>query len=310
MVGGGLLLGKRSAPTGGALLAVVVAIGMQPRVVDTVRLGESSGPRAGTGYALLTAGFVLALVAAVIGAVVVLRPRDWGLRGGARPLAVLAALAGFGAAVGYGMNPFSVDSGRASGRVRQPARGDSRRQCCRASSGRHCSSWCCSRSCHRSRSPSGAGSDPGLALGLLFAIGGIAAFRVGEIYGTIGGRDTGFSGAEGTWTFLAAGGAALIMTFAGLAGGGRSAPVVGARSAQPETAPPPMVRRRSPVTAEATEPVVVPDATTVDEVSDDASDESGDASTPPAAPAPGRVEPMPDGRRVGEHMECRQLRGR
>ena len=84
MVGGGLLLGKRSAPTGGALLAVVVAIGLQPRVVDTVRLGESSGPRAGTGYALLTAGFVLALVATVIAAFVVLRPRATGHSAAAR----------------------------------------------------------------------------------------------------------------------------------------------------------------------------------------------------------------------------------
>ncbi len=240
IVGGGMLLGKRSAPTGGALLAVVVAVGMQPRVVDTVRLGDSSGPRAGTGFALLTAGFVLALVATVIGAFVVLRPRDWALRGGARLLAVLAALAGFGAAVGYGMNPFSVDGRRHSIGFGSPL-GPLPRQLWAAllvvvlltvvppaavAVGRRIGS--------------------GLALGLLFAIGGIAAFRVGEIYGTIDGHDTGFSGAEGTWTFLAAGGAALIMTFAGLAGGSRSAPAADAAALQAVTPPPPMAPTRSP----------------------------------------------------------------
>jgi hypothetical protein len=283
MVGGGLLLGKRSAPTGGALLAVVVAIGLQPRVVDTVRLGESSGPRAGTGYALLTAGFVLALVAAVIGAFVVLRPRDWALRGGARLLAVLAALAGFGAAVGYGMTPFSLD------RVRNPLGfgsplGPLSRQLWAAllvvvlltvvppaavAVGRRIGS--------------------GLALGLLFAIGGIAAFRVGVIYGTIGGHDTGFSGAEGTWTFLAAGGAALIMTFAGLAGGSRSASTAAPAAVSTAPPPPPMAPTPVAMPEEAAEPVVVPDASAVDDSSPDDAPPEPPAPEPPAA---GRVEPM------------------
>jgi hypothetical protein len=282
MVGGGLLLTKRSAATGGALLAVVVAIGVQPRVVDTVRLGESSGPRAGTGYALLTAGFVLALVATVIGAFVVLRPRDWSLRGGARPLAVLAALAGFGAAVGYGMTPFSLD------RVRNPLGfgsplGPLSRQLWAAllvvvlltvvppaavAVGRRIGS--------------------GLALGLLFAIGGIAAFRVGVIYGTIGGHDTGFSGAEGTWTFLAAGGAALIMTFAGLAGGTRAAPA--ADPAPPHAVPPPPTAPTPVVLPEEPpESVVVPDVSATDDSSPD------DATPEPPTPDPptsARVDPM------------------
>jgi hypothetical protein len=280
MVGGGLLLGKRSAPTGGALLAVVVAIGAQARVVDTVRLGESSGPRAGTGYALLTAGFVLALVATVISAVVVLRPRDWALRGGARPLAVLAALAGFGAAVGYGMTPFSFDRVRHAIGFGSPL-GPLPRQL-----------WAALlvvvllTVVPPVAVAVGSRLGSGLALGLLFAIGGIAAFRVGEIYGTIDGRDTGFSGAEGTWTFLAAGGATLIMTFAGLAGGSRSAPAVGSSPPpEPVTAPAPMAATPVAPAEEPTEPVVVPDAA--------AEDESGDESATPGAPTVGRVDPMP-----------------
>jgi hypothetical protein len=294
MVGGGLLLGKRSAPTGGALLAVVVAIGLQPRVVDTVRLGESTGPRAGTGYALLTAGFVLALVATVISAFVVLRPRDWALRGGARPLTVLAALAGFGAAVGYGMTPFSLDGVRNAIGFGSPL-GPLSRQLWAAllvvvlltvvppaavAVGRRIGS--------------------GLALGLLFAIGGIAAFRVGEIYGTIGGRDTGFSGAEGTWTFLAAGGAALIMTFAGLAGGSRSAPAADSFPPQSVAPPPPVAATPVAPADEPSEPVVVvPDATAGDESSSDesssdesSSDESSSNEATPDAPAQSRVDPM------------------
>jgi hypothetical protein len=289
LVGGGLLLSKRSAPTGGALLAVVVAIGMQPRVVDTVRLGESSGPRAGTGYALLTAGFVLALAATVISSVVVLRPRDWALRGGARPLAVLGALAGFGAAVGYGMTPFSFDRVRHAIGFGSPL-GPLPRQL-----------WAALlvvvllTVVPPVAVAVGNRLGSGLALGLLFAIGGIAAFRVGEIYGTINGRDTGFSGAEGTWTFLAAGGAALIMTFAGLAGGSRSAPAAGSPPPpQPVTAPPPMAEASVTPVDEPTEPVAIPDTPAGDESApDESSDESSDESATPDPPTAGRVEPMP-----------------
>jgi hypothetical protein len=293
MVGGGLLLGKRSAPTGGALLAVVVAIGMQPRVVDTVRLGESSGPRAGTGYALLTAGFVLALVATVIGAFVVLRPRDWSLRGGARPLAVLAALAGFGAAVGYGMNPFTADIGRHSVGYGSPLDAAIRPFAGAQPLSRQLWAALLVVVLLTVVPPAavavGSRIGSGLALGLLFAIGGIAAFRVGEIYGTIGGHDTGFSGAEGTWTFLAAGGAALIMTFAGLAGGSRSATAADPYPQQAVTPPAPMAAPTVDPPDAPAEPVVVADAGAAD-------DSSSDAATPeppvPDPPTAGRVDPM------------------
>jgi hypothetical protein len=78
----------------------------------------------------------------------------------------------------------------------------------------------------------------GLTVGLLFAIGGIVALRVGTIFGTVDGRDVGVSGAEGTWTLLAAGGAALIMTFAGLAAGAAGAPRA-ARLPMVTSTPPP-----------------------------------------------------------------------
>ena len=129
----------------------------------------------------------------------------------------------------------------------------------------------------------------GLALGLLFAIGGIAAFRVGVIYGTIGGHDTGFSGAEGTWTFLAAGGAALIMTFAGLAGGSRSTPAPDAAAPQAATPPPSIAPIPVAPAEESAEPVVVPDASAPDDASSDA--ETPEAPSPDS-PTTGRVEPM------------------
>ena len=282
MVGGGLLLGKRSAPTGGALLAVVVAVGLQPRVVDAVRLGDVNGPRAGTGFALLTAGFVLALVATVISAIVVLRPRAWALLGGARLLAVLGALAGFGAAVGYGMNPFSVDRGGHSIGVGSPLEGGTPPFARTEVLPRELWAALLVVVLLTVVPPVavavGRRIGSGLALGLLFAIGGIAAFRVGEIYGTIDGHDTGFSGAEGTWTFLAAGGAALIMTFAGLAGGGRSAPAA-VTAAPPSSATAPIAPADEP-----TEPVVPPDATTTDGSTPD------DATPDP--PTTARVDPM------------------
>ena len=91
LLAGGLLLGARTAPVGAAMLVVVVAVGAEPRVVDAVLLSEADGPKAGTGYALVTAGYVLALVSAIIGALVTLRPRAWAFRGGARFLGALAA---------------------------------------------------------------------------------------------------------------------------------------------------------------------------------------------------------------------------
>jgi hypothetical protein len=227
LVAGALLLGARSAPIGTAMLVVVVAVGIEPRVADAVRLSDSSGPRAGTGFALVSAGFVLALVSVVIGSIITLRPRAWALHGGARPLAGLAVLVGFGAAVGYGMNPYEVSARRVSIAFGSPLDPLPRQL------------WAALlvvvvlTVVPAAAVAVGARLGMGLALGLLFAIGGIAALRVGNIYGTIDGHDTGYGGAEGTWTFLAAGGAALIMTFAGLAAGaGRSTP----RSAAP--APP------------------------------------------------------------------------
>jgi hypothetical protein len=72
-------------------------------------------------------------------------------------------------------------------------------------------------------------------------MGGIAALRLGAIYGSseIGGRRIGvdLQGAEGTWTFLAAGGAALIVTWFGLAAGGVRRPR--ASSMQPVSSVPP-----------------------------------------------------------------------
>jgi hypothetical protein len=232
LVAGALLLGARAAPVGAAMLVVVVAVGAEPRVVDAVRLSEADGPKAGTGYALVSAGYVLALVSAIIGALVTLRPRAWAFRGGARFLGALAALAGFGAAVGYGMNPFEVDTGRTDVSYGSPLDPVPRQL------------WAALLVVVvLSVVPAlaiavGGRLGTGLTLGLLFAIGGIAALRVGTIFGTVGGRDVGVTGAEGTWAFLAAGGAVLIMTFAGLAAGASRTPRVATRPTVSSTPPP------------------------------------------------------------------------
>jgi len=223
-VGGALMLGARSAPIGAAMLVVVVAVALESRVVDLVRLSERDGPKAGTGFALVTAGFVLAVAAAALGAIVALRPRAWAFRGGARPLAALAALAGFAAAVGYGMNPYELQARRFSVAFGSPLAPVPRQL------------WAALlvvvvlTVVPPIAVAVGGRLGTGLALGLAFGVGGIAALRLGTIYGTIDGRDTGTSGAEGTWTFLAASGAALVLTFAGLAvgagRGGRAADAV------------------------------------------------------------------------------------
>jgi hypothetical protein len=303
LVAGTLLLGTRSAPIGAAMLAVIVVVALQPRVVDGVRLAESGSPKAGTGFALLTAGFLLALVAAVLAAVVTLRPGSWSIAGRAKVLATLAALTGFGTAVGFAMNPFEVDAGPFSIGFASPFEPLPRQL------------WAAVlvvvvlTVVPPIAVAVGARIGTGLALGLLFAIGGIAALRVGVIYGSIDGRDTGYSGAEGTWTFLAAGGAAVIMTFAGLAAGGARGPRAprGSGGSLPvpvqATVPPP-----APAADEPTQPVVVGDtpeaidfrpdegddrSTAAPDVTGTADVTDGSGSSSGAAESPARVDPMP-----------------
>jgi hypothetical protein len=256
ILAGALMLGPRSAPIGAAMLVVVVVVGLAPRVFDGVRIAESGGPKAGTGFALITAGFVLAVVAAILGAIVTLRPREWSLGGGPRLLAVLAALTGFAAAVGYGMNPFTVEGAGDGGPIsRSFAIGFGSpleplpRQL-----------WSALlvvvvlTVVPPIAAAVGRRIGTGLALGLLFGIGGIAALRLGSIYGTLEGRDLDYSAAEGTWTFLAAGGATLIFTFAGIAAGGARGPRPPVRASVQATVPPP-----APLPGEPTQPVVVGD---------------------------------------------------
>jgi len=276
LVAGALLLGARAAQVGAAMLAIVVAVAIEPRVVDAVRLSDSTGPKAGTGFALVTAGFVLALVSATLGAIVTLRPRAWTMQGGARFLGGLAALTGFGAAVGYGMNPYEVDARRFTIGFGSPLDPLPRQL------------WAALlvvvvlTVVPPIAIAVGGRLGTGLALGLLFAIGGIAALRVGTIYGRIDGEDYGYSGAEGTWTFLAAGGAALIMTFAGLAAGaGRSRPRAGT-SPLPESATAPV----PPVPPAADEPSTIVDAP------------AGDDESPRT-----RAEPMPSATRRSSEDE-------
>jgi hypothetical protein len=251
LVAGALMLGARSAAIGAAMLGVVVAVSLQPRVVDVVRVSESSGPKAGTGFALVTAGFVLALASALLGAVVELRPRAWGLDGGARALAALGALAAFGAAVGYGMNPFVRGVGRLSVTYGSPLAPVPREL------------WAALlvvvvvTVVAPVAVAVGGRLGTGLMLGLLFAVGGIAAFRLGTVFGTVAGHDTGVSGAEGTWAFVAAGGAALILGFAGLAAGGGRRRRARPRPAVPApVAAPAQPARPDAATSAAPEPAV------------------------------------------------------
>jgi hypothetical protein len=242
VLAGVLLLARRSAPIGSGMLVVVVAFGLQPRVDDIVTLADTNGPRAGTGFSLITAGFVLGLFAAVLSSFVALRPRSWSMLGGARPLAVLASLFGFAAAVGYTMNPFTIGIG---GDLSFDLSGGSPLDTSDPNSARFLWAAVLVVVLLAVLPPLavavGGRIGTGLALGLLFGIGGIAALRLGAIYGSseIAGRGSSVSleGAEGTWTFVAAGGAVLIVTWFGLAAGGVRRPR--AASMTPVTSAPP-----------------------------------------------------------------------
>ena len=228
---GAALLSRRTSKSGAAALAVIVAIGMQPRVVDISTITDHHGPRGGTGFSLVVGGFVLALIAAVIAATIELRPRSWSLRGGARGLATLAAFFGFASAVGYAMSPFSASvSGMSalSFSFGSPLEG----------TGGPRSLWAAIlvvvllAVVPPTSVAVGRGIGIGLAFGLLGALGGIAAFRLGEAFGTSGTEFAHVGGAEGTWTLLAAGGATLLVVFAGLVAGRTRRP-----SREPDAAP-------------------------------------------------------------------------
>jgi hypothetical protein len=217
------LLSRRTSTAGAAAAAVVVVVGLQPRVVDIVTLADDRGPRGGAGFSLTVGGFVLALAAAALAAAIELRPRAWSLRGSARAWATFAALFGFATAVGYAMEPF-----RASVSSRSPfffaygspfeAIGGPR------------SLWAAVlvvvvlTVVPPTSVAVGRAIGVGLAFGLLGALGGIAALRLGETFGTSGTEFTGVGGAEGTWTFLAAAGATLLVVLGGLAAGRRRTP--------------------------------------------------------------------------------------
>jgi len=249
LLAGILLLPRASAPVGAALLVVAVAFGLQPRVSDVVTLAETDGPRAGTGFALLTAGFVLGIFAAVLSSFVVLRPRQWSLRGGARFLTGLAALTGFATAVGYVMSPFSI---RFEG-LAFVVTGGSPLDASEPRASRELWAAVLIVVLLAVIPPIaiavGGRIGSGLALGLLFGIGGIAALRLGAIYGSVeivGRRSSaGLEAAEGTWTFLAAGGATLLLVLLGLATGG-------VRRSRASTLPPVLSPTEPP-----TDPVVV-----------------------------------------------------
>ncbi|MEX2256542.1 MAG: hypothetical protein WEC34_13965 [Acidimicrobiia bacterium] len=289
LVAGALLLGPRSAPIGAATLAIMVVVALQPRVFDAVRLGESSGPKAGTGFALMTAGLVLAIVAAVLGAVVALGPREWSLKGGARSLTVLAALTGFAAAVGYGMNPFSVEGATTFRNQTYDIGFGSPLEPLPRQLWSALLVVVALTVVPPIAVAVGGRLGTGLALGLLFAIGGIAAGRVGTVFGTLDGIDSDFAGAEGTWTFLAAGGATLIMTGAGLAAGGARRPRPPTRAPVQATVPPP-----PPAAGEPTYPVVVGDTPeAIDSTPDDDATRARVDPMPPATPKPASDEESP-----------------
>jgi hypothetical protein len=238
---GAALLSRRTSTGGAAALAVIVAIGMQPRVVDVATIADHDGPRGGTGFSLVVGGFVLAIIAAIIAAVIELRPRAWSQRGGARGWATLAAVFGFAAAVGYAMSPFSASVGRVSAfsfSFGSPLEGI----------GGPRALWAAIlvvvllAVVPPTSVAVGRGIGIGLAFGLLGALGGIAAFRLGEALGTSGTEFAHVDGAEGTWTLLAAGGATILVAFAGLLAG---------RTRRPKPATIPMA---------APEPVLVTDA--------------------------------------------------
>jgi|GEM_PF-5993378 len=272
---GAALLSRRTSTSGAAALAVIVAIGMQPRVVDVATIAERNGPRGGTGFSLVVGGFVLALVAAVIAATIELRPRSWSLRGRARGWATVAAFFGFAAAVGYVMSPFSASAGRVSGlsfSFGSPLEGI----------GGPRALWAAIlvvvllAVVPSTSIAVGRGIGIGLAFGLLGALGGIAAFRLGEAFGTSGTEFARVDAAEGTWTLLAAGGATLLVVFAGLFAGRAPRP-------KPQRTPPPEHEAQPVPALEGSPPDVAPPD--VDAVSD-ASTPVGEV-TEPALEVPG-----------------------
>ncbi len=287
VLAGALLLHRRSAPIGAAMVVVAVAFELQPRVEDVVTLTGSDGPRAGTGFSLVTAGLVLGIFAAVLSALVTLRPSQWTMLGGARPLAIVAALFGFAAAVGYAMNPFTISLG---GDFGLDVTGGSPLDTSDPVSSRYLWAGVLVIVLLTVLAPVavsvGGRIGSGLALGLLFGIAGIAALRLGAIYGTseVAGRRTAVAldGAEGTWTFLAAGGAVLIVTWFGLAAGGVRRPR--AASMPPVTSVPPP--EEHVVTGDDPSAIVPADE-------EGAPDEPSDPAHDTAVTERARVDPMP-----------------
>ena len=230
---GAALLSRRTSTGGAAALAVIVAVGMQPRVVDIATIADRNGPRGGTGFSLVIGGFVLALAAAVIAASIELRPRSWSVRGGGRGWATLAAVFGFAAAVGYAMSPFSASVGRASAfsfSFGSPLEGI----------GGPRSLWAAIlvvvllAVVPPTSVAVGRAIGIGLAFGFLGGLGGIAALRLGVAFGNSGTEFAHVDGAEGTWTLLAAGGATLLVVFAGLFAGRTRTPVLVTDGTRPE----------------------------------------------------------------------------
>ncbi len=266
------LLSRRTSAAGAAGAAVVVLIGLQPRVVDVVTLTDERGPRGGAGFSLTVGGFVLALVAAALAAAVELRPRAWTLRGGARAWTTFAALFGFAAAVGYTMEPFQASVSRRSpfffsyGSPFETIGGPR-------------SLWVAVlvvvllAVVPPTSVAVGRSIGVGLAFGLLGAMGGITALRLGETFGTSSTDFTGVGGAEGTWTFLAASGATLLAVFGGLAAGRGRIPRRPASAARPV----------ADAATEATPTLVPPEG---------APDPGSDPGAP-GAPAAARPEPVP-----------------
>ncbi len=264
------LLSRRTSTAGAAAAVVVVATGLQPRVVDVVTLADDHGPRGGAGFSLTVGGFVLAVAAAALAAAIELRPRAWSLCAGARTWTTFAALFGFAASVGYAMEPFQASVSRRSpfffsyGSPLEAIGGPR-------------SLWAAVlvivllTVVPPTSVAVGRSIGVGLAFGLLGAMGGIAALRLGETLGTSATEFTGVGGAEGTWTFLAASGATLLVVLGGLAAGRRRT------SRRPGPAP-------GPVADAPTEPpvLVAPDG------APDPGSETGTApeSTPTPVPAP------------------------
>lgn len=190
----------------GATSLIVLAVTLSGYyVTDLSQYWQTQGPEARAGIWLAQVGYLLFVVGAVFAALALLgslwSTPDWSIRGRV-PLAGAAAFTGFATAVGYALEPWQDSTGTSGSDLFSSSR----------------VLWATilvvialsvlpyAAVAARRRAVAG-----GITLGLFIMIVATAAYRLLFVYGSISGKPSTLTAIEGTWMFLAAGLAMLLI---------------------------------------------------------------------------------------------------